>query len=101
MKKKVVYLAMLGQLESILREWRVVRVAIHRIEKREWIPFLDIENDAGQAYTCAFRVKKSLEPRTWSDLRALVDWLDTKVGVKECQLSFSDFEWESETLTLE
>ncbi|KAA0073140.1 hypothetical protein CIW54_27875 (plasmid) [Paraburkholderia sp. T12-10] len=101
MKKKVVYLAMLGQLESILREWRVVRVAIHRIEKREWIPFLDIENDAGQAYTCAFRVKKSLEPRTWSDLRALVDWLDTKVGVRECLLSFSDFEWESETLTLE
>ncbi|MFP3558189.1 KorA family transcriptional regulator [Paraburkholderia sp. SIMBA_049] len=101
MKKKVVYLAMLGQLESLLREWRVVSVAIHRIEKREWIPFLDIENDAGQAYTCAFRVKKSLEPRTWSDLRALVDWLDTKVGVKECVLSFSDFEWESETLTLE
>ena len=101
MKKKVVYLAMQSQLESILRDWRVVRVAIHRIEKREWIPLLDIENDAGQAYTCAFRVKKSLEPRTWSDLRALVDWLDTKVGVKECQLSFSDFEWESETLTLE
>ncbi|SEF11292.1 hypothetical protein SAMN02787142_7676 [Burkholderia sp. WP9] len=101
MKKKVVYLAMLGQLESILREWRVVRVAIRRIEKREWIPFLDIENDSGQAYTCAFRVKKSLEPRTWSDLRALVDWLDTKVGVKECLLSFSDFEWETETLTLE
>ena len=101
MKKKVVYLAMQSQLESILREWRVVRVAIHRIEKREWIPFLDIENDAGQAYTCAIRVKKGLEPRTWSDLRALVDWLDTRVGVKECQLSLSDFEWESETLTLE
>jgi hypothetical protein len=101
MKKKVVYLAMQSQLESILRDWRVVRVAIHRIEKREWIPLLDIENDAGQAYTCAIRVKKDMEPRTWSDLRALVDWLDTRVGVKECRLSLSDFEWESETLAVE
>ncbi|EIF32258.1 hypothetical protein BCh11DRAFT_07846 [Burkholderia sp. Ch1-1] len=99
--KKIVYLAMQSQLESILREWTIERVAIHRIATREWIPFIDIRNEAGQAYTCSIRVKKDLEPRTWSDLRALVDWIDVKVGVKECLLSLSDFEWESENLTVE
>lgn len=101
MKKKIVYLAMQSQLESILREWQVVHVAIHRIEKREWIPFIDIQNDSGQSYTCSIRVKKGLEPRTWSDLRALVDWLDAKVRVKECLLSLSNFEWEPENLNVE
>jgi hypothetical protein len=60
-----------------------------------------MRNASGESYTCSIRVKKALEPRTWSDLRALVDWIDTKVGVKECLLSLSDFEWESENLTLE
>lgn len=99
--KNIVYLAMQSQLESILREWKVERVVIHRIEAREWIPFIDIRNEAGQAYTCSIRVKKALEPRTWSDLRVLVDWIDAKVGIKECLLSLSDFEWESENLIVE
>ncbi|MEX3614083.1 MAG: KorA family transcriptional regulator [Burkholderia gladioli] len=101
MKKKQVYLAMQRQLESILHEWQVERVVIHRIEAREWIPFIDIRNTSGEAYTCSIRVKTALEPRIWSDLRALVDWIEAKVGVKECLLSLSDFEWESENLTLE
>ncbi|AKK25111.1 KorA family transcriptional regulator [Pandoraea oxalativorans] len=100
--KKVVYLAMQSQLESILREWKIERVVIHRIAAREWIPFIDIRNEVSQAaYTCSIRVKKGFEPRTWSDLRALVDWIDVKVGVKECSLSLSDFKWESENLTVE
>lgn len=101
MNKKQVYLAVQSQLESLVQEWQVERVVIHRIEAREWIPFIDIRSASGEAYTCSIRVKRALEPRTWSALSGLVDWIETKVGVKECLLSLSDFEWESENLTLE
>ncbi|KVE33103.1 KorA family transcriptional regulator [Burkholderia sp. TSV86] len=101
MNKKQVYLAVQSQLESLLREWQVERVVIHRIDGREWIPFIDIRSTSGEAYTCSMRAKRTLEPRTWSGLSGLVDWIETKVGVKECLLSLSDFEWESENLTLE
>ncbi|CAB3775315.1 KorA family transcriptional regulator [Paraburkholderia humisilvae] len=101
MRKQKVYLALQSQLESFLHDRNVARAVIHRVGKRDWLPLIDARTETGEIHTFSIRLKNSFEPRTWSDVRPLVEWIDMRLGLDECSLSLSSLEWESQTFATE
>jgi hypothetical protein len=101
LEKWIVYLAMQNQLECFGRQHNITCVVIHRLGKRQWIPFIDVQNESGLTCTFSVQVTRGTKPRTWVDPRSLVDWVDMRLCADECILSLSTLAWEFETSTLE